>query len=790
MAQDNLPRLRVTSPAGEQTYTLDRAVYSIGRTPDNDICVPVETVSGKHARLVREGSTYRYIQLGHTNPTLLEGSPVFEHLLRAGDRLEIGSGADAVVMHFDSQAASHTVLASSQTLTGAPIKPSETQPTGVARLTLPAQGSIHIGRAETSDLELPSLHVSRQHARIELQDGRATLSDSGSSNGTFVNGIRTSSRILAAGDVVRIGPYKLVFTGDAIEHIDDSKRVRLDAHNVSKTVGAAVLLDNVSFVAQPGEVLVIAGTSGAGKSTLLDALNGSRPPTSGHVLVNGADLYRAYDALRPLIGYVPQHTILPEQLPLRRALRYVASLRLPPDVSGEEADRRVDDVMRQLDLDRSPDLPIGNLSGGQQKRASIAAELISDPGLFFLDEPTSGLDPGLTQRVNEIVAKLASGGATIVMISHDVESLLAADRILMLGSGGRVVFAGSPHDALVYYQVDNFAEIYHRVEGEDSATLRSRLLESEYYKNEVAPSLVQPDTAVEDDDGAGATWDPAALIGGSVRRGSSGWRQLGIVTTRYMDTLFRDRGHLFLLLAQAPIIAFFLAIVAQASDLQPPPPAAVEVAEGLGVSVAALAGPLALMMAATATWFGAFNAAQEIVKELPIFLRERMAGLRVAPYLASKLAVLFALGLVQTTVLLGIVALQVDLPSSGAILWGPLELWITLNLAAFAALGLGLFISASVSNPDRAQSLVPIVLIPQLLFVGGPGTGAVGQILSYFTVTHWTVEAMKISAEIPYATGVSGFAAEDLLFRWGALTLMAVVLLTLTAVQVARRRSA
>ncbi len=790
VAQDGVPRLRVTSPAGERTYTLDRAEYSIGRTPDNDICVPVETMSGKHARLVREGSTYRFIQLGQTNPTLLAGAPVSERLLQPGDRLEIASGADAVTLVFDAASATQRTLAGSQTLTGALIKPGDAEPTGVERLALPGQGSIEIGRAETCALVLPSLHVSRQHAQIEVRDGRATLSDSGSSNGTFVNGIRSSSRTLVAGDVVRIGPYKLVFTGDAIEHIDDSKRVRLDAHEISKMIGDAVLLDKISFAAQPGEVFVIAGTSGAGKSTLLDALNGSRPPTSGRVLVNGADLYRAYDALRPLIGYVPQHSILPETLPLRRALRYVASLRLPPDVSGEEADRRVDDVMRQLDLERRADVPIGMLSGGQQKRASIAAELIANPGLFFLDEPTSGLDPGLTQRVTEIVSELASGGATIVMISHDVESLLAADRILMLGGGGRVVFAGSPHDALTYYGVDNFAQIYRRVEAEDPAELRSRLFESEYYKNEVAPSLVQPETAGEDDDGAVAIWDPAALIGGSVRRGSSSWRQLSITTTRYVDTLLRDRRNLLLLLAQAPIIAIFLSLVSQSVDLQPPPDAAVAQAEAFGISAAELVRPLALMMAATATWFGAINAAREIVKELPIFLRERMAGLSMAPYLASKVAVLFVLGLVQTTILLGIVAFRVDLPGSGVLMWGPLELWITLNLAAFAALGLGLLISASVSNANQAQSLVPIVLIPQLLFVGGPGTSAAGQILSYFMVTHWTIEAMKITSGIPYEAANSGFAVEDLLMRWGVLVLMGAVLLALTAIQVSRRRSA
>ena len=746
-------------------------------------------MSGKHARLVREGSTYWFIQLGRTNQTLLAGAPLSEHLLRPGDRLEIASGADAVTLVFDAASEAKPTLAGSQTLTGALIKPSETEPTGVERLALPDRGSIAIGRSETCDLVLPSLHVSRQHAQIEVRDGRATLSDAGSSNGTFVNGIRSSNRVLVAGDVMRIGPYKLVFTGDAIEHIDDSKSVRLDAHEIGKVVGDAVLLDKVSFAAQPGEVFVIAGTSGAGKSTLLDALNGSRPPTSGRVLVNGADLYRAYDALRPLIGYVPQHSILPEQLPLRRALRYVASLRLPPDVSGEEADRRVEDVLRQLDLERRADVQIGVLSGGQQKRASIAAELIANPGLFFLDEPTSGLDPGLTQRVMEIVSQLAADGATIVMISHDIESLLAADKILMLGSGGRVVFAGSPHDALTYFQVDNFAQIYRRVEGEDSSTLRSRLLESEFYKNEVAPSLVQPEATMEDDEGAASTWDPAALIGGSVRRGSSSWRQLSITTTRYVDMLLRDRGYLLLLLAQAPIIALFLALVAEPFDLQPPPDEAVAQAEAFGISAATLVRPLAVMMAATATWFGAMNAARAIVKELPIFLRERMAGLRMAPYLASKVAVLSVLGLVQTTVMLAIIAVPVDFPGSGVLLWGPLELWITLNLAAFAALGLGLLVSASVSNADQAQGLVPIVLIPQLIFVGVPATGTLSQILSYVMVTHWAVEAMRISSGIPYETANSGFAVEDLLLRWGALVLMAVVFLSLTALQVSRRRS-
>src|SRR5207244_9345298 len=158
-----------------------------------------------------------------------------------------------------------------------------------------------------------------------------------------------------------------------IEHYDDSQSVRLDVHQVSKVVGEKTLLSRVSFSARPGEVVAIAGISGAGKSTLIDALNGTRPPTSGRVLVNGAELYRAYDALRPLIGYVPQENVLPVQLPLRRALKYIARLRLPADLGQRDVDRRIEEVLRNLDLFDRADLSISRLSGGQQKRASIAA---------------------------------------------------------------------------------------------------------------------------------------------------------------------------------------------------------------------------------------------------------------------------------------------------------------------------------------------------------------------------------------------------------------------------------
>jgi len=773
--------LRVRTAHGEERlFSLERDDISVGRDERNEVRIDSSVVSAFQARLVREGRTYRFIQVGSTNPTLLRGVPVDDHVLQHGDCLLIAVGTkDEVQLIFELGASD---LRASLEVTRAFKRDEAPERVSVERLKLPAGGSISIGRSAENDIILPSLSVSRAHAKLEVANGRVLLSDLGSANGTYVNGAHCAERALEPGDIVRIGPYKLIYNDGAIEHYDDSRAVRLDVHDITKVISGKTILDHISFSVRPGELVAIAGTSGAGKSTLLDALIGMRPATSGRVIVNGADLYRAYDALRPLIGYVPQATILPMQLTVRRALHYVARLRLPPDVSGEDADQRVDEVMRELEIHQRRDVEIGRLSGGQQKRASIAAELISRPGLFFLDEPTSGLDPGLTRRVTTITKGLAQAGSTVIVISHDVESLGTADRLIFLATGGRVAFAGTPEEALQFFGVSDLAEIYPRVEGDDPVEWQEKFKASVFYRGANAPEVP---VAQEE---AATRWDPFGFITGSTRQGISAWRQFRIAATRYVETMVRDRRNLVILLAQAPVLALFLTLVAKVTDFQPPSPAAIAQAEALGVSAAKLAAALPIMLAVTATWFGVFNAAREIVKELPILLRERLAGLRLLPYLASKLLVLAVLCLLQTSVLLGIIWLKVDLPSSGALMPAPLEIWISLNLAALAALGLGLVISASVTSADRAQSLVPIVFIPQLIFVGGPGTGTVGQWLSYLTVTHWSVEAMKISAKIPYQTDVGGFGGTDLLLHWLALGVMAGVFTSLAAWLVSRKR--
>src|SRR5439155_14048147 len=137
----------------------------------------------------------------------------------------------------------------------------------------------------------------------------------------------------------------------------------------------------------------IVGGSGAGKTTLLDAVAGVRPADGGQVLFDGSDLAANLDAFRGVLGYVPQDDIIHLELPLERTLSYAGRLRLPADTSRPELDTAIARVLAALDLTDRAGVPVGVLSGGQRKRASIGVELLTDPKVFFLDEPTSGLDP-------------------------------------------------------------------------------------------------------------------------------------------------------------------------------------------------------------------------------------------------------------------------------------------------------------------------------------------------------------------------------------------------------------
>jgi len=297
------------------------------------------------------------------------------------------------------------------------------------------------------------------------------------------------------------------------------------------------LLDRVSFRIEPGEFVCVLGPSGAGKSTLVRSLLGEREIASGRLLVGGHDVFRESDALRGTIGYVPQRDINPPALPVERALRYASEVRLPAGASAEERRSAVDRVLAEVGLEKVRHRAIGDLSGGEMKRASLAAELLAAPGLLVLDEATSSLDPATEARIMALLSERARAGMTVIAVTHHLDNVDEADKLLILGHG-EVVWLGSPVEALGHFGVRRLADVYVAIEDEPpgfwSARWRARLAEAP------GPDVARS-SGGDDVDGAGER--AAALAAVSI----PGFRrQFSAFLGRELETWLDDRVGLWM----------------------------------------------------------------------------------------------------------------------------------------------------------------------------------------------------------------------------------------------------
>ncbi|HXV97625.1 MAG TPA: ABC transporter permease, partial [Anaerolineae bacterium] len=228
-------------------------------------------------------------------------------------------------------------------------------------------------------------------------------------------------------------------------------------------------------------------------------------------------------------------------------------------------------------------------------------------------------------------------------------------------------------------------------------------------------------------------------------------KQFGVLSRRYLDLIRHDKISLWVLLAVMPIIGIFLLLITDAAALVGNTPAEIAalLEEEGAYNIAYQAQELLFIIALSANLLGVFAASFEIIKEEAIYRRERMINLRVRPYFASKFMILGAFMLLQCLLLLLVLAFKVDFPSSGAIIWAPLEYYFTLVFTALASVALGLFISALASSRDTVIYLVLIVLFLQIVFSGAIfELPLLTQPLSYLTITRWSLEALGASTNM------------------------------------------
>jgi ABC-type multidrug transport system ATPase subunit/pSer/pThr/pTyr-binding forkhead associated (FHA) protein len=714
----------------------------LGRAADNDVVLPSPIVSGHHAVLERGPEGYRFKTLpGITNPVYYNGAALGEeHLLHDGDLLRIGSLDPGVmvtlVFQWPAEAALRRMTRS---------------------IAFGAQEQLQIGRDADNDVVLDAPIVSRYHALVERIGQRYRVTDLNSANGTFVNDQRIEAATwLKPGDTIRIGPYRFVLGEDQLARYDETGGLRVQALGLNKWVRKDLnLLQDISLIFQPREFIVVVGQSGGGKSTLVDAIAGYRPATHGRVLVNGIDIYRHFDAVRNEIGFVPQRDIIHTELTVYQALDYAARLRMPADTTPEERHRRVMEVLEDLDLVHRKDVQISGLSGGQQKRVSIGVELLTKPGLFFLDEPTSGLDPGTETALMHLMRRLADRGRTIVLITHATKNVMLADKVLFLARGGYLAWFGPPDEALRYFdqyrserdrrtRPMEFDEIYAVLDDPAKgkpAAWAARYRESPAYQQYIFQPLAELGT-VAGETPAVAPGTPGkeqarpaiSPHGGQV----SALRQFGILSSRNVRILTRDRVSLLLMLVSAPLVAMLdvLLSVVLGRDLF------AYTTGNMGNALITLFQPgmVAIMV-------GALAMMREFIKETDVYKRERLVNLKVLPYVLSKLWVAGLLALYQAACYTVIHYLAFDMPG------GPTEfllMYVTLVLASLAGMALGLVASAVSPNANAAPLIVILLIIPQVAL--GGALIPVPSVASTPIAARWSFEALL---------GITG-AASDL----------------------------
>lgn len=648
---------------------------------------------------------------------------------------------------------------------------------------------ISIGRTPDNQIVVPHPQVSARHAQIRSQGGQLLLEDLGSGNGTFVRGQRIARGQIvpiANGEKVYIGPMPVLIqiAGQQVNVVVEDQQASwagkplyeieawdlfLEVPDRDNKATMKVLLDHVSFKALPGDMIALMGPSGAGKTTLLLTLNGYLPPTSGQVRINGDDLYAVYDALRGVIGYVPQDDIVHPELTVFEAVKYSARFRLPNDYSDAEINARVEQTLRDLGLEAQQHLQIGKpekkvLSGGQRKRVNIALELVTDPVILFLDEPTSGLAADDTTALINLLHDLTKKtGKTIIMTIHQPakDEYEKFNLAFIMGYGGIPTYFGPTGEPSYHFfrtildnpespfrnksiaqgrTVDNPRDMFDmlniRERGVHDAMKRAdpntsrnvaRLSAAREWRGEFMaksnPVFQQMFS------GRRAVGTEPAARGVPHRADVALFDQLLLLMSRYWKIKIRDRAGAAIMFLQAPVIGLMLAFVF-AGQKEAVPFWCLGALQELGRKVQSSQGSTDLLsrMLATkdntgamffvvvsAVWFGTSNSAREIVTERAIYLRERMVNLSLVNYVFSKYIVLGLICVFQCTMLLGIVF--VTLGFHGGIVAFLLELAVMIAVSMNAC-ALGLLLSTVVSSAEAAMALTPIALIPQVVLGG------------------------------------------------------------------------
>ncbi len=705
MTPEDTERMRITD------LLKTKSKITIGRDKACDVVLISDFASRVHAFIEKDDRGNYYItDNASTNGTYVNKKLITgRHLISPTDKIQIGR-VEFTLLDNEKPASSKVLLS---------VKNNRK----LIEL-LSQKVSVTIGRSPEADIIIKDNIVSRKHARVFKSGNKYYIEDLNSTNGVFVNGKKVKGKtVISFHDEIRIGFHLFKLNADLNEDVLEKNRLTaIRAESITKKYDHDFVgLHPMSFTIPARCFVAIMGPSGCGKTTLMNILNGANPATSGKVYIHGLELSHNFELLKQKIGYVPQDDIVHKELTVNQSLFYAAKLKMNKDTKNEEIWERIDEVCKNLNIDEKEirENKVKNLSGGQRKRVSIAVELLNNPSILFLDEPTSPLDPetidGFLKSIKELTVL---ENTTVIMVTHKPTDIPYTDRIIFLAKRGYPAYYGNEKNIYTYFGLsdENIIDVY-------SALSRESKLEEWYKKWQEAHQPVE----VKEDPSTVKTRSRYSLI-----------RQYFWLTGRYARIKLNDKANMLILMAQPLIIP--LALIYIFSELR------------IGVL---------FLMAVSAIWFGISNAAKEIVEEMPIYTRERMFNLNIISYLFSKITILSLIALIQ--IILFVLILKFRFTGDEIKLVNIPHMIVFMFYLAFSATLLGLLLSVLFRNSQQVMSVIPIILIPQIIFAGVIANIDTKdkELLSYIMLSRWGTEGIaRIQNDYP-AYETAAYAPDD-----------------------------
>ena len=522
---------------------------------------------------------------------------------------------------------------------------------------------VTIGRNRENDIVLNHLGISQRHAEIlPAEKGNIDMLYVYGNKRTFVNGHEVENeQVLRNCDYIQILNFTMIYFNSFIIYKKVFDGANVELHNITKRSSfGKKLLDDVSLRIDSNDFTAVVGGKNAGKSDLINVIKGLESGIKkGDVYFNGLDLLSNIDMLKEVIGYVPKESILFDSLTLKQCMRYALKLKDYDEVQDKEFDRHIDSVLDMLGIIEYSNMQARELEEDVRKRADIALELLGNPSLLILDEPSLHLDDeterGLLYLLRDIARQTSK---TMIISTEKIKRLELFDKIVFMGTGGKICFCGTLDEAKMFFDTESVTEIFHMIKEKSDYW-------SEQYRNYFTFNVT-----------------PREKHKSKLKPRVHKRKQFGMYLKRNFEVLFRENAWKIVLMVMLPALFGGGAYFIPSDKIQ----------------------LTYLLMAVSGIFMGLFSSISDISRERVIYKRESMGNLKIPVYLLAKYVPQVIYAVIQALIMTAVLSVTTGFLGMKKIIMPDvfLEVATVILVLTIISVSAGLFASTLVRKPSQS----------------------------------------------------------------------------------------